>query len=46
VCWQEVSRNGEAFIASAGADEVIVASTIFDPVARLRSCELLAGACL
>jgi alkanesulfonate monooxygenase SsuD/methylene tetrahydromethanopterin reductase-like flavin-dependent oxidoreductase (luciferase family) len=36
----------EAFIASTGTDELIVASAIFDPVARLRSCELLAGACL
>ena len=36
----------EAFIASTGADELIVASAIFDPAARLKSCELLAGACL
>jgi luciferase family oxidoreductase group 1 len=34
------------FIQATGADEPIVASAIFDPVARLRSCELLAGACL
>ena len=31
---------------AAGVDELIVASAIFDPAARLRSCELLAGACL
>ena len=36
----------EAFIASTGADELIVASAIFDPVARMKSCELLADACL
>jgi luciferase family oxidoreductase group 1 len=36
----------ESFIASTGADELIVASAIFDPAARLKSCELLAGACL
>lgn len=36
----------EALIAATGADELIVASAIFDPVARLKSCELLAGACL
>jgi luciferase family oxidoreductase group 1 len=40
-------RTGlEAFLASTGADELIVASAIFDPAARLRSSELLAGACL
>ena len=36
----------DSFIAATGADELIIASAIFDPVARLRSCELLAGACL
>ncbi len=36
----------EKFIASTGADELIVASAIFDHAARLRSCELLARACL
>ena len=30
------------FIASTGADELIVASAMFDPAARLRSYELLA----
>jgi luciferase family oxidoreductase group 1 len=32
----------EKFIASTGADELIVASAIFDHQARVRSCELLA----
>ncbi len=32
----------EKFIVSTGADELIVASAIFDHQARLRSCELLA----
>jgi luciferase family oxidoreductase group 1 len=34
----------EKFIATTGADEVIVASAIFDHAARLRSCKLLAEA--
>lgn len=36
----------ERFIAETGADELIVASAIFDHGARLRSAELLARACL
>ena len=34
----------EKFIATTGADELIVASAIFDHAARLRSCALLAEA--
>ncbi|HMA12181.1 MAG TPA: LLM class flavin-dependent oxidoreductase, partial [Steroidobacteraceae bacterium] len=34
----------EAFIAETGADELIVASAIYDHAARLRSYELLASA--
>jgi luciferase family oxidoreductase group 1 len=34
----------EGFISECGADELIVASAIFDPVARRRSYELLAAA--
>jgi alkanesulfonate monooxygenase SsuD/methylene tetrahydromethanopterin reductase-like flavin-dependent oxidoreductase (luciferase family) len=34
----------EAFTATTGADELIVASAIFDHQARLRSLELLAKA--
>ena len=34
----------ENFISECGADELIVASAIFDPAARLRSYELLAAA--
>jgi luciferase family oxidoreductase group 1 len=36
----------ERFIATTGVDELIVACAVFDPAARLRSCELLAQACL
>jgi luciferase family oxidoreductase group 1 len=43
---QTVKRGLEDFVARTGADELIVASAIFDPEARLRSCQLLAGACL
>jgi luciferase family oxidoreductase group 1 len=43
----ETVRKGlEEFIARTGADELIVATAIFDPQARLRSCQLLAEACL
>ena len=38
-------RQGVArFIVETGADEIIVASAIFDHEARVRSLELLAGA--
>jgi luciferase family oxidoreductase group 1 len=36
----------ERFTYTTGADELIIASAIFDPAARLRSCELVAAACL
>jgi alkanesulfonate monooxygenase SsuD/methylene tetrahydromethanopterin reductase-like flavin-dependent oxidoreductase (luciferase family) len=36
----------EHFAKSTSADEVIVACAIYDLAARIRSCELLAGACL
>jgi len=36
----------EEFSERTGADELMVASAIYDPAARLRSCELLARACL
>ncbi len=36
----------EELSARTGADELMVASAIYDPAARLRSCELLARACL
>jgi luciferase family oxidoreductase group 1 len=38
-----VRRDLAAFQAETGADELIVASAIFDPAARIRSYELLAG---
>ncbi|HUQ76003.1 MAG TPA: LLM class flavin-dependent oxidoreductase [Burkholderiales bacterium] len=38
-----VRRGLEAFIGQTGVDEVMVVSAIFDPAARLRSYELLAG---
>jgi luciferase family oxidoreductase group 1 len=41
-----VRRGLEAFLAATGADELIVASAIFDHAARLHSSELLAQACL
>jgi luciferase family oxidoreductase group 1 len=42
----ETVRAGLAeFIARTGVDELIVASAIYDHGARLRSAELLAGAC-
>jgi luciferase family oxidoreductase group 1 len=43
---ETVKRGLADFIARTGADELIVASAIFDPEARLRSCQLLAEACL
>jgi luciferase family oxidoreductase group 1 len=43
---ETVKRGFEDFIARTGVDELIVASAIFDPQARLRSCALLADACL
>ncbi|MEO6080059.1 MAG: LLM class flavin-dependent oxidoreductase [Steroidobacteraceae bacterium] len=43
---QAVRAGLEKFIASSGADELIVASAIFDHAARMHSCELLARACL
>jgi alkanesulfonate monooxygenase SsuD/methylene tetrahydromethanopterin reductase-like flavin-dependent oxidoreductase (luciferase family) len=36
----------EQLVGTTGADELIVASAIFDHAARKRSCELLARACL
>jgi luciferase family oxidoreductase group 1 len=41
-----VRKGLEEFITRTGADELIVATAIFDPQARLRSCQLLAEACL
>jgi luciferase family oxidoreductase group 1 len=41
-----VSAGLERFIAATGADELIVASAIFDHQARVRSCELLARCAL
>jgi luciferase family oxidoreductase group 1 len=42
----ETIRAGlESFLADTGADELIVASAIFDHAARLRSYELLSAAC-
>ena len=38
-----VRRGLEAFVARTGADELIVASQIYDHAARLRSYELVAG---
>ena len=41
----ETVRAGlDAFIARTGADELMVTSQIWDPAARVRSIELLAGA--
>jgi luciferase family oxidoreductase group 1 len=39
-----VRQSIEALVAESGADEVMVTSTIYDPVERLRSFELLADA--
>jgi alkanesulfonate monooxygenase SsuD/methylene tetrahydromethanopterin reductase-like flavin-dependent oxidoreductase (luciferase family) len=36
----------ESFLAATQADELIVASAIFDPAARMHSAQLLAQACL
>ncbi len=41
-----VRAGMEAFTKSTRADEVIVACAIYDPAARIRSCKLLAEACL
>ena len=43
---QTVKAGLESFLAATGADELIVASAIFDHAARIRSYELLASACL
>ena len=40
-----VRRGLESFVAATGVDEVIVSGAIHDHDARLRSFELLAGAC-
>ncbi len=40
-----VERGLEGFIELTGADEVMVASAIYDHSARLRSYEILAGVC-
>jgi len=40
---ETVKAGLEAFVRRTGADELIVASAIFDPQAKLRSYELLAG---
>ena len=40
---ETVRRGLEGFVAQTGADELIVASAIYDNAARLRSYELLAG---
>ncbi len=41
---ESVRGEVEAFIERTGADELMVAAHIFDPVARIRSYELLAAA--
>jgi alkanesulfonate monooxygenase SsuD/methylene tetrahydromethanopterin reductase-like flavin-dependent oxidoreductase (luciferase family) len=41
---ETVLRGIEAFIARTEADEVLVTAQIFDPVARLRSFEIVAEA--
>ena len=43
---ETVRRGLEDFSAKTAADELIVASAIFDHEARVRSYELLAGSCL
>jgi luciferase family oxidoreductase group 1 len=43
---QTVKRGLDAFVAETGADELIVASAIYDHAARVRSYELLAETCL
>ncbi len=40
---ETVKRDLEGFIHNTQADELIVASAMFDPAARIRSYELLAG---
>jgi alkanesulfonate monooxygenase SsuD/methylene tetrahydromethanopterin reductase-like flavin-dependent oxidoreductase (luciferase family) len=39
---QTVQHGLEQFIAQTGADELIIASQIYDPVARIRSYEITA----
>lgn len=41
---ETVRAQIEAFVAQTGADELMVTSQIWDPAARVRSLELLAGA--
>ena len=43
---QTVKAGLDSFLAETAADELIVASAIFDHAARVRSYELLASACL
>ncbi len=40
---ETVRRGLDAFVARTGADELMVSAQIFDPRARLRSYEILAG---
>ena len=40
-----VRQGLEAFVAQTGVDELIVATAVFDPVARKRSYTLLAELC-
>ena len=40
---ETVRRGLEAFVARTGADELMLASQIYDHAARLRSYELAAG---
>jgi hypothetical protein len=39
-----VRRSLADFQAHTGVNELIVATAVFDPAMRMRSCELLAGA--
>ena len=41
---ETVRARMEAFVADTGADEVMITSQIWDPAARIRSFEILAGA--
>jgi alkanesulfonate monooxygenase SsuD/methylene tetrahydromethanopterin reductase-like flavin-dependent oxidoreductase (luciferase family) len=43
---ETVKRSIEAFIARTGADELILASHIYDHAARVRAYEITATVCL
>ena len=42
---QTIQRDIEAFVTATGADELMIASSIYDPCARKRSYEIVAEVC-